>query len=207
MKQERLNMVENQLIRRGITDKDVLRAMEMIPRHKFIPEHFQDLAYTDSPLPIGHDQTISQPYIVAYMTELLNIESHHSILEIGTGCGYQTAILSCLAKKIISVEVVPELSKSAINRLSSLGYKNIEVHCSDGSEGWGQGAPYDRIMVTASPKSIPKALLEQLVVNGWMVIPVGKSVFSQELKIVTKDAKGKIDIRPSLPVRFVPLVS
>lgn len=207
MKQQRLQMVQKQLVDRGIADVRVLDALKTVPRHKFIPEPFRDVAYTDGPLPIGHNQTISQPYIVAFMTELLNIESHHTILEIGTGCGYQTAILSCLAKKIISVEVVPELSESSMNRLSSLGYKNIEVHCSDGSEGWEQNAPYQRIMVTASPKSIPEALLDQLDIDGRMIIPVGKSVFRQELKIVTKNKKGHIDIRPSLPVRFVPLVT
>lgn len=199
-------MIQDQLIRRGIVDQNVLDAFQAAPRHLFVPDHLRDLSYSDGPLPIGHDQTISQPYIVAFMTERLDIKPHHTVLEIGTGCGYQTAILSLLAKKVVSIEIVPELASEAKLRLQNLGYQNAKVHCANGKHGWEPDAPYDRIMVTASPKNIPQPLIDQLGKSGKMILPVGSSVFNQELQLLLKNKQGEIDIRPSLPVRFVPLV-
>jgi len=204
--QHRLQMVENQIRRRGITDKRVLHAMATVPRHLFVDKYERQLAYFDGPLPIGHGQTISQPYIVAFMTDELQIESHHTVLEIGTGCGYQAAILSMLAKEVISLEYVAKLAKSASKRLNDLGYKNIKVHNANGINGWEENAPYDRIIGTAAPASIPDKLIEQLAPQGRMIIPVGGSVFDQSLYIVTKNTKGKIKIKRSLGVRFVPMV-
>ncbi len=206
MKEQRLHMVRDQLVRRGIADQKVLDVLQITPRHLFVPDHLRDLAYSDGPLPIGYNQTISQPYIVAFMTEMLNVESHHTVLEIGTGCGYQTAVLSQLAEKVVSVEIVPKLASEAKLRLQNLGYDNVDVNCADGKQGWKPDAPYDRIIVTASPEAIPTPLINQLNINGKMILPVGSSVHHQELQLVLKNEQGEIDIRRSLPVRFVPLV-
>jgi len=166
----RKDMVENQLRQRGITDDRVLDAMGDVPRHLFVTEDLRDEAYMDGPLPIGFGQTISQPYIVAYMTEVLKVEQHHSVLEVGTGCGYQAAILSTLARNIVSLERIKELAESAQRRLQELGYTNVDVINTNGWHGYEKKAPYDRIIVTAGAKKIPQALLDQLSNNGIMII-------------------------------------
>ncbi|MBU0528240.1 protein-L-isoaspartate(D-aspartate) O-methyltransferase [bacterium] len=204
--QHRLQMVEDQIRRRGISDKRVLNAMATVPRHLFIDEPQQRLAYFDGPLPIGHGQTISQPYIVAFMTEELRIKSHHSVLEIGTGCGYQSAVLAMLAKEVISLEYVAKLAETASKRLNELGYHNIQIHNVNGMDGWQENAPYDRIIGTAAPTSMPDKLIEQLAPQGRMIIPIGGSIFDQSLFIITKNKKNKVKIKRSLPVRFVPMV-
>ena len=198
-------MVVNQLRKRGIIDTAVLDAMSTVPRHRFVSRIYRSMAYTDNPLPIGHGQTISQPYIVALMTQLLQVDRKHKVLEIGTGCGYQTAILSVLSKKVITLEVLSSLSKNSLERLTNLGYKNVNFHCADGKYGWTKEAPYDRILVSAAPETIPEVLIEQLAPNGYMVIPVG-SLYDQFIHIITKDKNGEVHIKKSTPVRFVPLV-
>ena len=199
------SMVVNQLIKRGIIDTALLDAMYTVPRHRFVSKIYRSMAYTDNPLPIGHGQTISQPYIVGLMTELLEVNRKHKVLEIGTGCGYQTAILSILSKKVITLEVLKSLSRKSFERLTKLGYKNIDFHCADGKNGWLKDAPYDRILVSAAPKTIPEVLIEQLAPNGYMVIPVG-SLYDQFIHIITKNINGDVHIKKSTPVRFVPLV-
>ena len=198
-------MVANQLRKRGINNTAVLDAMSRVPRHRFVSNIYRSMAYTDNPLPIGHGQTISQPYIVALMTELLRVNIKHKVLEIGTGCGYQTAILSILSKKIITLEVLNGLSKKSESLLTTLGYNNINFHCADGKRGYVKEAPYDRILVSAAPETIPNVLIEQLAPEGYMVIPVG-SLYDQFIHIITKDKKGEVKIKKSTPVRFVPLV-
>jgi len=204
--QQRSKMVENQIRRRGITDKNVLNAMATVPRHLFVDKKNQRFAYIDGPLLIGYDQTISQPYIVAFMTDELKLKPHHKVLEIGTGCGYQTAVLSLLAGTIISLEFVKSLADSAKRRLNKLGYANIAVHNYNGLKGWKDDAPYDRIIGTAAPPSIPDNLIDQLAPNGIMILPVGGSIFDQSLFIVKKNNRGKVSIKRSLGVRFVPMV-
>ncbi len=203
----RKDMVENQLRQRGITDDRVLDAMGDVPRHLFVAEDLRDEAYMDGPLPIGFDQTISQPYIVAFMTEVLKVEQQHSVLEIGTGCGYQSAVLSSLAKHVISLERIKELAESAQRRLRELDYSNVDVVHGNGWNGYKQKAPFDRIIVTAGANKIPKALLDQLANGGILVIPVGKIMFSQTLRIISKDSNGNVTKQTSLPVRFVRLVN
>ena len=198
-------MVVNQLRKRGIIDTAVLDAMSTVPRHRFVSRSYRSMAYTDNPLPIGHGQTISQPYVVGLMTQLLQVDRKHKVLEIGTGCGYQTAILSILSKKVITFEVLSSLSTKSRKRLTKLGYKNIDFHCADGKNGWSKEAPYDRILVSAAPETIPKVLIKQLAPKGCMVIPVG-SLYDQFIHIITKDKNEKIHIKKSTPVRFVPLV-
>lgn len=203
----RHQMVLHQLGRRGIKDKKILEIMECIPRHLFVNEELHASAYDDGPLPIGYDQTISQPYIVAFMTEQLNVQPHNNVLEIGTGCGYQTAVLSQLAKKVVSLERIPELAESAQLRLQELGYANVKIINTNGWNGYKQEAPYDRIIVTAGAKKIPEPLIDQLANGGIMVIPVGKILFSQTLRIISKDSDGNVIKKTSLPVRFVRLVN
>ena len=203
----RKDMVKNQLRQRGILDDRVLDVMGDVPRHLFVTEDLRDEAYMDGPLPIGFGQTISQPYIVAYMTEVLKVEQHHSVLEVGTGCGYQAAILSTLARNIVSLERIKELAESAQRRLQELGYTNVDVINTNGWHGYEKKAPYDRIIVTAGAKKIPQALLDQLSNNGIMIIPVGKIMFSQTLRIISKDSNGNVTKQTSLPVRFVRLVN
>jgi protein-L-isoaspartate(D-aspartate) O-methyltransferase len=204
--QQRINMVEDQIRRRGISDERVLNAMLTIPRHLFVKKNEQQLAYFDGPLPIGNGQTISQPYIVAFMTDELKLKSHHKVLEIGTGCGYQSAVLSTLCNKVISLECIKGLANSAKIRLDRLGYKNITIHNSNGLNGWQDGAPYNRIIGTAAATSIPEALIDQLAPDGRMILPVGGSVFDQSLFIIKKNKKGKVSIKRSLGVRFVPMI-
>ncbi len=203
----RKDMVENQLRQRGITNDRVLDTMGDVPRHLFVAEDLWNEAYMDGPLPIGFDQTISQPYIVAFMTEVLKVEQQHSVLEIGTGCGYQSAVLSSLAKHVISLERIKELAESAQRRLRELDYSNVDVVHGNGWNGYKQKAPFDRIIVTAGANKIPKALLDQLANGGILVIPVGKIMFSQTLRIISKDSNGNVTKQTSLPVRFVRLVN
>jgi len=198
-------MVANQLKNRGIVNKDVLCAMSLVERHLFVSGLYRSIAYTDNPLPIGHGQTISQPYVVGLMTELLQVEKTNKVLEIGTGCGYQTAILSILSKKVITLEVLSNLSKQSQKRLIKLGYNNVDFHCADGKLGWEKEAPYDRILVSAAPEIIPEILIGQLAPKGHMVIPAG-SLNNQLIHIITKDKYENINIKKSIPVRFVKLV-
>ena len=207
MENLRKDMVENQLRQRGITDDSVLDVMGTIPRHLFVNEDLQNEAYMDGPLPIGLGQTISQPYIVAYMTEILKLEQQHSVLEVGTGCGYQAAVLSSLAQKVVSLERIKELAMSSRKQLQELGFANVDVINANGWNGYQKGAPYDRIIVTAGAKKVPEALIDQLANSGIMVIPVGKIMFSQTLRIISKDNNGNVIKKKSLPVRFVRLVN
>ncbi|WP_300633771.1 protein-L-isoaspartate(D-aspartate) O-methyltransferase [Mastigocoleus sp. MO_188.B34] len=199
---KRRQMVKYQLRNRGIKDKRVLAAISKVPRHEFVDSSLRDLAYSDSPLPIGHNQTISQPYIVAYMTEAGEISPSDKVLEIGTGSGYQAAVLGEIAKEVYSIEIIPQLAIKARRTLSRLGYQNIQVKTGDGYQGWVENAPYDAIIVTAAPESIPKPLIEQLAINGKMVIPVGKS--NQEIFVLTKTQNGTLSEK-TIPVRFVPM--
>ena len=198
-------MVANQFKNRGIVNTDVLDAMSLVKRHLFVSRIYRSMAYTDNPLPIGHGQTISQPYVVALMTELLQVDKTHKVLEIGTGCGYQTAILSILSKRVITLEVLSSLSKQSKKRLIKLGYNNVNFHCADGKLGWKKEAPYDRILVSAAPVTIPELLIGQLAPKGYMVIPVGP-LNNQLIHIITKDKNENIHIKKSTQVRFVPLV-
>jgi protein-L-isoaspartate(D-aspartate) O-methyltransferase len=201
---ERERMVEAQIEARGVKDKRVLSAMRKVPRHLFIPENMRPYAYQDEPLLIGEGQTISQPYIVAYMSESLRLMGDEAVLEVGTGSGYQAAILAEVAKEVFSVELVETLSLRAQVVLRELGYENIHFKIGDGTLGWKEYAPYDAIMVTAAPAHVPKALQEQLKIGGRMVIPVGSAF--QELVLITRE-KRKFKKRKLLPVRFVPLIS
>ena len=198
-------MVAKQLKNRGIVNTEVLDAMSLVKRHLFVSRIYRSMAYTDNPLPIGQGQTISQPYVVALMTELLQLEKTHKVLEIGTGCGYQTAILSILSKRVITLDVLSSLSRQSQKRLIKLGYNNVDFHCADGKLGWKKEAPYDRILVSAAPVTIPEILIEQLAPEGYMVIPVG-SLNDQLIHVITKDENENIRINKSTPVRFVPLV-
>ncbi len=196
-------MVDRQIAARDVMDKRVLDAMRKVERHRFVPPALVSRAYEDSPLPIGYGQTISQPYIVAYMTEALGVEPHHKVLEIGTGSGYQAAVLGELARSVFTIEIVPELAQGAASTLKSLGYANVQVRAGDGFGGWPEQAPFDRIMVTAAPEEIPQPLLDQLAPQGRLVIPVGAQGAVQWLTIVDKSATSVVQ-RRTLPVRFVP---
>jgi protein-L-isoaspartate(D-aspartate) O-methyltransferase len=203
-KRKRKQMVENQLKVRGIKDKKVLEAMEKVQRHQFVPDHLKLNAYDDEPLPIGNGQTISQPYIVAYMTESLQLKGKEKVLEIGTGSGYQAAILAELSQEVFTVEVYENLGRKARQVLEDLGYHNIKYKIGDGTLGWEEYAPYDAIIVTASPAKTPEPLKEQIKIGGRMVIPVGQTF--QNLYLFEK-SKQKLKKKKLLPVRFVPLVS
>ena len=200
---ERQEMVEYQIRDRGIQDRRVLAAMSKVPRHEFVESPWKDFAYSDRPLPIGHQQTISQPYIVAYMSETAEISPEAKVLEIGTGCGYQAAILGEIAKEVYSIEIIPELAARARQTLSQLGYGNIEIKTGDGYQGWSEHAPYDAIIVTAAPEKIPQPLIEQLATNGKMVIPVGGG-WHQDIIVLTK-TEERIIKQKTIPVRFVPM--
>ena len=195
-------MVEDQIRGRGIRDERVLEAMRTVPRHLFIPEAERSRAYADSPVPIGYGQTISQPYIVAFMTEALRVSRDHRVLEIGTGSGYQAAVLSALAREVHSMEIVEPLANQATTTLKALGYSNVQVRAGNGYLGWPEHAPYDRIMVTSAPEEVPPALIEQLAIGGLMAIPVGTG--SQELRILRRTPKG-VEVIDTLPVLFVPM--
>jgi protein-L-isoaspartate(D-aspartate) O-methyltransferase len=197
-------MVEIQIERRGVKDPRVLKVMRDTPRHRFIPPHLEKMAYLDGPLPIGEGQTISQPYIVALMTELLALKGDEKILEIGTGSGYQAAILSALVSEVFSIEIVKSLVDSAAVRLDKLGYKNVTTRWGDGYKGWLEEAPFDAIIVTAAPDKIPQPLINQLKAGGRLVVPIGTR--QQELKVFTKNKDGTIQSKNIIPVRFVPMV-
>jgi protein-L-isoaspartate(D-aspartate) O-methyltransferase len=199
---ERRRMVDEQLKARDIRDARVLEAMLTVPRHLFVPEAQRAEAYTDAPLPIGHGQTISQPYIVAFMTQALSVQPGDRILEIGTGSGYQAAVLSALANAVYTIEIVAPLAERARDTLTRLGYRNIQVRTGNGYRGWPEHAPYDRIIVTAAPDEVPAALVQQLKIGGVMAIPVG--TVTQELRILRRTATGTETLR-TLPVRFVPM--
>lgn len=203
----RENMVKNQIAGRGITDNNTVEAMRKVPRHKFVPDYVRELAYSDTPLLIGMGQTISQPYIVAYMTEVLRPEKGQKILEIGTGSGYQTAILAEIGCEVYTIEIIEALSVYAKNILTELGYKNIHYKIGDGYEGWEMHAPYDGIIVTAAAPEIPEPLIAQLGENGKMVIPVGDDFQNLILLSKTKGGmtKGGIKKESLSPVRFVPM--
>jgi len=201
----RLEMVERQIRKRGVRHQGVLRAMRDVPRHLFVPEELRDQAYSDYPLSIGSGQTISQPYIVALMTELLDLDGDDRVLEIGTGSGYQAAILSQLTGKVYSIEILDTLAERARATLDQLGYSNVNVRTGDGYEGWPEEAPFDSIVVTAAPPEIPTKLLEQLKVGGKMVVPVGEYLQVQDLLEITKTENGTKERRVA-PVLFVPMV-
>lgn len=200
---ERESMVNTQIESRGIKDVRVLESMKKVPRHVFVPENMRTYAYNDEPLPIGKGQTISQPYIVAYMTEVLQISSIAKVLEVGTGSGYQAAILAEIAAEVFTVEIIDELSKNAQEVLHKERYTNIHFRVGDGALGWEENAPYDAIMVTAAPSKIPEALQDQLKVGGRMIVPVGDAF--QELVLIIRE-KRKFRKKTLLPVRFVPLI-
>ena len=198
-------MVAEQIVARGVRHEGVLRAMRATPRHLFVPEDRVSRAYDDAPQPIGHGQTISQPFIVAFMTEILQPGGSGTVLEIGTGSGYQAAVLSPLYRKVYSMEIVPELAESAAARLAGMGFRNVEVRKGDGYFGWPEQAPFDAVIVTAAAGHIPPPLVAQLKNNGRMIIPVGNPYMVQHLVLVEKDAKGAITTRSLMAVRFVPL--
>lgn len=202
---ERARMVREQIAERGIEDQEVLGAMLAVRRHLFVPERLRDLAYADRPLPIGHGQTISQPYIVAFMTALLEIDRDDRVLEIGTGSAYQAAVASRLADSLFTVEIVPELAESAAERLERLGYRNVVAKQSDGYFGWPEHAPFDAIVVTAAAGHVPPPLIDQLAPGGRMAIPVGGPFQTQHLILVRKAADGSVTTRSLMPVQFVPL--
>jgi len=201
----RARMVEEQIEARGVTDPAVLGAMRSVPRHRFAPDHPPRLTYTDRPLPIGHEQTISQPYIVARMTALVRPDSTDRVLEIGTGSGYQAAVLSDIVDSVYTVEILPALAAEATKRLRRLGYGNVVVRNADGFEGWPSRAPFDAIVVTAAPERIPPPLKEQLADGGRMIVPVGPTGGTQHLTLATK-TDGTIQTRELSPVRFVPFL-
>jgi protein-L-isoaspartate(D-aspartate) O-methyltransferase len=195
-------MVDEQLVPRGIKDGGVLAAMRRVPRHLFVPEDVRALAYADRPLPIGHEQTISQPAIVATMTELANVRKGSRVLEIGTGSGYQAAVLAALGADVYTIEIVAPLGEQAAKLFARLGYKNIQTRIGDGYRGWPEAAPFDAIVVTAAPPRVPEPLKQQLKKSGRLVIPVGDAY--QELKLITRTDKGW-DEKTIIPVRFVPM--
>jgi protein-L-isoaspartate(D-aspartate) O-methyltransferase len=203
---ERRMMVQEQIEQRGVKDPAVLRAMRSVPRHLFVPETVREHSYADHPLPIGRGQTISQPYIVAFMTELLGPSKDLRVLEIGTGSGYQCAILAETFGEVYSIEIIPELAGTAAARLRELGYRNATVRAGDGYAGWPEKAPFDRILLTAAPPEIPQALIDQIAKGGRLLAPVGAWPESQYLVMVERDAQGKVTRRRLDPVRFVPMV-
>ncbi|MCX7973623.1 MAG: protein-L-isoaspartate(D-aspartate) O-methyltransferase [Candidatus Aminicenantes bacterium] len=202
--ESREKMVETQIVSRGIKDERVIAAMKKVPRHLFVPVEMIDYAYNDEPVPIGEGQTISQPYIVAYMTEALNLKKEDKVLEVGTGSGYQTAILAEIVNEVFTVEIIANLSLRAQELLRKLGYNNIHFKIGDGSFGWSENAPYDAIIVTAAPARVPRPLEEQLQIGGRLIIPVGSTF--QELYLITREKEG-FKRKKLLPVRFVPLIT
>ena len=198
-------MVKTQIKKRGIQDENVLRVMQETPRHYFVPENQRDVAYEDGPLPIGEGQTISQPYIVALMTELLQLKGKERVLEIGTGSGYQAAILSQLVNNVYSIELIKTLAEKADIKLKKMKYNNVMVKWGDGYQGWLEFAPYDAIIVTAAPDKIPQLLIDQLKQGGLMVVPVG--TYFQQLKVISKSLDNEIKETNIIPVRFVPMVN
>jgi len=200
---KREQMVQNQIKLRGVIDERVLNAFRLVPRHMFVPEKYRQAAYEDTPVPIGYHQTISQPYIVAFMVAMLQLKGHERILEIGAGSGYQTAVLAQLCKSVYSVEIVPELASRSSRVLNELGYANAHVRCGDGYAGWTANAPFDAIIVSAAPTQIPEHLVGQLTAGGRMILPLG--IFEQSLLYLYKDTEGTVHRQRSLSVRFVPM--
>jgi len=200
--QQRSDMVEMQIAGRGVKDENVLKAMQTVPRHLFVPEKYRAESYRDGPLPIGDGQTISQPYIVAVMTELLGVDSNSKVLEVGTGSGYQAAVLAEIVDSVYTIEIIESLAERAGRIIDSLGYGNVEVRAGDGYQGWPEAAPYDAVIITAAAPRIPEPLIEQLKPEGRMVIPVGD--YSQDLMVVTKADTGMVK-KSVIPVRFVPM--
>lgn len=200
---ERIDMVNNQIVARGIKHKATINAMKVVPRHLFVPDYLWSNAYTDRPLPIGYDQTISQPYIVAYMTAILEPEAGDKVLEVGTGSGYQAAILSEIVDSIFTIEIVDELAANVDKRFKELGYDNIWVKSGDGYFGWKEHAPFDKIIVTAAAEEIPPLLIDQLKEGGTMIIPIGPE-FGLQYLVLLKKKSGKLIKHNKLPVRFVP---
>lgn len=200
----RARMVREQLLPRGISHPGVLAALGRVPRHAFVPEAFRDMAYADHPLPIGHGQTISQPYVVAFMTQAVEPHPTDRVLEIGTGSGYQAAVISTLVRQVYSIELLEPLARRATEDLQRLGYRNVRVRCADGYMGWPEEAPFDAILVTCAPEQVPQPLIDQLREGGRMIIPVG-SREAQELVLLHKRG-GQLQRRAVLPVRFVPMV-
>jgi protein-L-isoaspartate(D-aspartate) O-methyltransferase len=198
-------MVELDLKGRDIQDPRVLKAMAKVPRHYFVPPALRHLAYADRPLPIGSDQTISQPYVVAFMTQSLGLKGHEKVLEIGTGSGYQAAVLSEVAKSVHTIEIVQDLARTARDRLAMLGYTQIQVRAGDGYQGWPKEAPFDAIVITAAPDHIPQPLVDQLKVGGKMILPLGPQNQAQSLVLLTKLKGGKLKRDVIMPVRFVPM--
>jgi protein-L-isoaspartate(D-aspartate) O-methyltransferase len=203
LRARRHEMVEQQIRQRGVTDPRVLEAMRSVPRDRFVPPELAHQAYEDGPLPIGSGQTISQPYIVAYMTEVLKVEPSHKVLEIGTGSGYQAAVLSELVRDVYTIEIVPELARRAEAVLRALNKTNVHVRAGDGYAGWPEQAPFDRIIVTAAPEELPRPLIDQLAPGGLLVVPVGPRGAPQWMTIVEKTGNGVIE-RRTIPVQFVP---
>lgn len=204
-REERHRMVEKGIKGRGVADEATLEAMRHVPRHLFVPKGRRDNAYQNRPLPIGHGQTISQPYIVGYMTELLDLREGEKVLEIGTGSGYQAAILSEITPHVFTIEIVEELGEQARERFNSLGYNTIKTKIGDGYKGWPEHGPFDAIILTAAADEIPEPLIEQLKPGGTMVLPVGETGLTQNLLKVTKTEDGEIKTEKKLPVRFVPM--
>jgi protein-L-isoaspartate(D-aspartate) O-methyltransferase len=202
---QREEMVERQLAARGISNERVLAAMRRVPRHEFVPPVARGESYDDRPLPIGQGQTISQPYIVAFMTEVADPQPGQRVLEVGTGSGYQAAILAELCGAVYTVELLPELAEQAAGRLERLGYKNVHVKAGDGYQGWPEAAPFDAVVVTCGAKEVPEPLFQQLKEGGRLVIPVGGPEEEQSLRLVVKGPGGAREVRDLLPVRFVPL--
>ncbi len=201
---QRKAMVEQQLKLRDISDEKVLQAMLDVRRDEFVPEDYRDLAYSDQPLPIGHQQTISQPYIVALMTQLAQVKPEHTVLDVGTGSGYQAAVLAKISKQVYSIEIVEELADESRSRLQRLGYTNVEVRAGDGYAGWPEHAPFDAIIVAAAPDHVPPKLVEQLAPGARMVIPIGRRG-EQQLMVVEKQADGSDKQWTVTPVAFVPM--
>jgi len=202
-REKRLAMVDRQIRARGVQDSCLLAVMESVPRHLFVPAGERHLAYDDHPLPIGYEQTISQPFIVAYMTAMLGIGPDDKVLEIGTGSGYQAAVLSRLAGRVYTIEIVEPLCHEAVAILARLGCDNVHVRCGDGFAGWPEEAPFDAIMLTASPENIPNPLVEQLAPGGRMILPLGGHY--QELVLIQRTREGQLSRRNLIPVRFVPM--
>lgn len=202
-RQARERMVREQIAARGVRDERVLGAMRKVARHLFVPPPMVPHAYRDSPLPIGHNQTISQPYVVAFMTEALELKPQDRVLEIGTGSGYQAAVLAELCREVYSIEIVEPLGKEAAARLKRLGYTNLHLRIGDGYRGWPEAAPFDAIIVTAAPEEIPTALLDQLAVGGRMLLPVGRG---EQLLVRVRRTPKRYTLEKLLPVRFVPMV-
>ncbi len=201
----RNRMVEEQLVARDIQDQKVLAVLRRVPRHEFVLEKLRASAYSDQPLPIGHEQTISQPYIVAFMTEAVKPQKEHRVLEIGTGSGYQAAVLAELVKEVYTIELVKPLAEEATERLKRLDYKNVQVRAGDGYKGWPDKAPFDSIVVTCGADHVPAPLFEQLKPGGILIIPVGDDLSNQWLRVITKGPKGDKQEKKVMPVRFVPL--